>query len=98
MARVKHGRGHNRGVSYFWVQNAYVETSSANSGEAMPPDSGKRKKQKEEEAKRRKDAEKQAKRVRKEAEKMASQAEEKSPEDDDEQMTSVLGVVAAASS
>ena len=60
MARVKTSRGQNRGVSYFWVQNAYVETSSANSGEAMPPGAGTRKKKKEEEAKRRKEAEKQA--------------------------------------
>ena len=100
MARVKNGRGHNRGVSYFWVQNAYVETSSANSGEAMPQQqdaSKKKKKKKDEEAKaKQQEAEKQARRARREAEKMAARAEEESPEDDD--VESVLGIVAADSS
>ena len=98
MARVKHGRGHNRAVSYFWVQNAYVETSSANS--AMPPssDTTRKKKKKDEEARaKQQEAEKQAKRVRREAERMANLAEE-SPEEVEEQVPSVIGVLQASSS
>ena len=82
MARVKNGRGQNRGVYYIWDQNTYVVQSTAVQAEAMPQERTGKSKSKHQA----KERERGAKKARKEADMMARQQQmaEESLEDDDE--------------